>query len=624
MNETIQHRLTRPVDSRLDHVRGGTPKDADSVLVIYNDYLCPYCRRLKAITDRLREDLGNRVAFVYRHFPNERSHPGARKIAAAVEAAAKQGKFWEMHDAMFERDPPLTDAFVDETAARLGLDMPRFHHDAKDLRTIHHVDRDIADGKASGVSATPTIFVDDLRYDGPWDFYSMLETLQQPVGARVGRTARAFANLPSSAGLVLLLAAVAALICANTGVATFYTHFVTAQFDIGFKGADLSMSVADWCSEGLLAIFFLIIGLEIRREMSGGSLTDPRAAAAPVLAAVGGTIVPALIYLALNRGGTAPGWSAPSDTGIVFTLGLLAVFGARASPGLKVFVATYGVADDILSIVILAVFYPHGFHLEWFAASAAMAAGLYGFNRARIYAAWPYVALAIGLWLTLHLAGVSGALSGVALAAFLPTRPAPSAAPLLAQAANALTELEHAERDLVEAGADRKSLRQQPIWAWASRNLSAAAARLISPAESVERSMAPWSTYVVLPLFAFTAGGVTLAANLAAPHAGDVILGVVLGLALGKPIGIVGATWLATKARIAVGPSDASWQALLGAALLCGIGDPLSMLLADQAFVGTPYGAIAKVGILVGSVVAVGLGVVALLFAPPPATSVKA
>jgi NhaA family Na+:H+ antiporter len=166
---------------------------------------------LKVITDRLREDLGDRVAFVYRHFPNERSHPGARKIAAAVEAAGKQGKFWEMHDAVFDHALPLTDELIDETAAQLSLDMAKFDHDANDPQTIHHVDQDLADGKASGVSATPTIFVDALRYDGPWDFYSMLEAVEQPVGARVGRTARAFANLPSSAGLVLLMAAVAGL-----------------------------------------------------------------------------------------------------------------------------------------------------------------------------------------------------------------------------------------------------------------------------------------------------------------------------------------------------------------------------------------------------------------------------
>jgi NhaA family Na+:H+ antiporter len=227
------------------------------------------------------------------------------------------------------------------------------------------------------------------------------------------------------------------------------------------------------------------------------------------------------------------------------------------------------------------------------------------------------------LWCSLHLAGIEGALSGVVLAAFLPTRPAPSASPLLAQAATALAELEQAERALRLAGADRSKVEQEPIWDWASRNLSAAAARLLSPAERVERNLAPWSTYVALPLFAFTAAGVPLAANFAGADSAHVLWGVVLGLAIGKPIGIVVATWAAVKARIAIGPADASRMAFLGAACLCGIGDPLSILMAEQAFTGQSYAAVAKLGILIGSALAAVLGSFALVFSPPPATAVK-
>ena len=620
MNGKTEHRLRRPVDRRRDHVRGGGPNAAQSTVVVYSDYLCPYCRRLRGVLDRLREALGDRLAYVYRHFPNERAHPGATRIAAAAEAAGKQGKFWEMHAALFTQEPPLTDAFIEATARQLKLDMAKFRRDVDDPRTRRRVAEDLEDGRATGVTATPTIFIDGVRYDGAWDFYSMLEAIERPVGARVQRTARAFANLPSSAGIVLLAAAVAALICANSALAPMYARFVSAEFGVGPPGGALQLSIADWCSEGLLAIFFLIVGLEIRREMTAGSLTDPRAAVAPVLAAFGGVIVPAAIYLALNRGPTAPGWSAPADTGIAFSLGVLAVFGARASAGLKVFVATYAVVDDILSILILAVFYPRGLHPEWLAASAAAAAALYGLNRARVYAPWPYISAAIALWLSLHLAGVNGALAGVALALCLPTRPTPAAGPLLAQAATALAELEQAERELVKDGRDRTALRHEPIWDWASRNLSAAAARLLSPAESVERALAPWSTYAVLPLFAFTAAGVSLAADLAARDADKVVWGVVLGLAIGKPLGIAGATFAATRARVAIFPAGASWPAFLGAACLCGIGDPVSMLMAEQAFVGTPYGAIAKVGVLSGSAVSVALGVIALVLSPAPVT----
>jgi NhaA family Na+:H+ antiporter len=509
-----------------------------------------------------------------------------------------------MHDALFGESAPLTEAIALGLAKNLGLDMARFGRDLDDPKVTKRVDDDLADGRRNGITATPTIFVDGVRYDGAWDFYSMLEALERPVGARVQRTARAFANLPTSAGLVLLMAAALALLLANSPAAPLYARFVDAQMAVGPVGGAMSLSVAEWASEGLLAIFFLIVGLEIRREMSAGSLSDPKAAAAPVIAALGGILVPAAIYLALNRGPTAPGWSAPSDTGIAFTLGILAVFGQRASASLKVFVATYAVADDVFAILILAIFYPHNLHAAWLVASAASIGAMLTLNRWRVYVGWPYLLAAVALWSTLHLAGVEGALSGVVLAAFLPTRPTPAASPLLAQAATALAELEQAEHALRKAGADRRQVEQAPIWDWASRNLSAAAARLLSPAERVERSLAPWSTYVVLPLFAFTAAGVPLAADLSAPGADRVLLGVVLGLA--------------------IGPADASAAAFLGAACLCGIGDPLSILMAEQAFHGQGYAAVAKLGILIGSALAAGLGTGALAFSPPPATAVKA
>jgi NhaA family Na+:H+ antiporter len=308
------------------------------------------------------------------------------------------------------------------------------------------------------------------------------------------------------------------------------------------------------------------------------------------------------------------------DTGIAFTLGLLAVFGARASAGLKLFVATYGVAGDVITMVILAVCYPRAIHVEWLLAAAAVLAAMATLNRWRVYAAWPYLVAALGLWLSLHLAGVSGAISGFVLAAFLPPRPAPAAGPLLAQAASALAELEHAEHESKRAGRKRRSLDQEPVWDWASRNLSAAAERLLSPAERAERAIAPWSSYLVLPLFAFTAAGVPIAADLAVRDASRVLIGAALGLAIGKPIGIVLTTWVAAKAKVAIFPADAAPMAFLGAAFLCGIGDPLAFLVADQAFRSGPYAGLAKIGVLTGSALAAILGALTLVLSPAPVT----
>jgi NhaA family Na+:H+ antiporter len=372
------------------------------------------------------------------------------------------------------------------------------------------------------------------------------------------------------------------------------------------------MSVGDWVSEGLLSVFFLLVGLELRREMTAGALGAWRAAALPAVAALGGALAPALIYLALNPGPTQGGWSVSTATNVAFALAILAVLGRRASPGLKVFVAAFAVIDDLISIGVLAVFYPRDFQLGWLAASVLCVAAMATLSRWRVYAVWPYLAATIGLWVSLHLGGVQAALTGVLLAAFLPTRPAPAAGPLLAQAATALAELEHAEQEAKKAGVARR-LDQEPVWDWATRNLTAAAERLTSPAERIEAAVAPWSNYLVLPLFAFTAAGIPLAADLGVPGGVRELAGVVLGLAVGKPLGICLAALIAVKARLATTPDDVGLSAFLGAAFLCGFGDTFSLLMADRAFPNPAYAAIAKIGVLGGSVAAAALGVAVLV-----------
>jgi Na+:H+ antiporter, NhaA family len=620
----VQLRLQRPIDPDRDHARGDTHSRDEVTVLIYGDYLCPYCRRLRGVLERLRHALGERLVYVFRHFPNEHAHPGAEFASEAAEAAGRQGKFWPMHDALYELEPPLSHEHVLEAARSIDLDMDRFDRDLADPQIRDQVIEDIADGRRNGVTGTPTIFVDGLRYDGAWDFYSMLEALERPVGARLQRTARAFASLPASAGLVLLLAAAAALVCVNTPLAPLYWRVVQTRIGIGVTTGALSMSVADWCAEGLLTIFFLLVGLEIRREVTAGAFTDRRAAALPVLCAIGGVLAPPVIYLALNPGPTAPGWSAPTSTGIAFTLGILAVLGRRVPMGLKVFVAALAVVDDILSMIVLAVFYPQDFQPLWLIGSAAAIGLMFALNRWRVYAGWPYLVVTIGLWLSLQTAGVSAALAGVVLAAFLPTRPAPAAGPLLAQAATALAALEHAQTDAREAKGSKPAVEQEPIWEWASRNLTAASGRLMSPADRVEHAVAPWSAYVVLPLFAFSATGISLSVDLRSPEALRVLTGVILGLVIGKPLGIALAALAAVKSRVAIMPEDTTVRAFIGAAILCGVSDPIALLMADLAFPHGDYAAVAKIGILIGSVIAAVLGALALSLSPQPVTPAPA
>jgi NhaA family Na+:H+ antiporter len=600
-------KLQYAVDVGRDHVRGSNDPDAVT-MVVYADYLCPYCRRLRGVITRLRMALDGRLAYVFRHFPNERAHPGAEFMACASEAAAKQGCFWEMHDWLYEHEPPITQQQVLEFARTLGLDSERFHRDLYQDETRQHVMDDIAEGQRNGVTGTPTVFIDGMRYDGAWDFYSMLEALERPVATRVERSARAFASLPASGGLVLLVAAAAALLCANTSLAPYYRMFTESTFAIGPPGHMLSLTIREWFSEGLLAIFFLLVGLEIRNEMTTGVLADIRAAILPVIAAIGGVLAPAAIYLVLNPGPTAAGWSVPTSTDIAFTLAILALLGDRIPSGLRVFVAALAVVDDILSMLTLAIFYPRGFEPSWLLASGAAIILLFALNRWRVYAGWPYAATAVVLGLFLHAAGIHAALAGVLLAAFLPTRPAPAVGPLLAQAATALAELEHAEHEAKEAGTKQPRIDQNEIWDWASRNLSAASERLLSPADRIERAVAPWSTYLILPLFAFSTTGVNLAVDIASPEARSILFGVILGLVIGKPLGISLASLLAIKARLARAPDGVTIHNFIGAACLCGIGDTVALLMADQAFGQGPEVAIAKIGVLVGSTLAALLG----------------
>jgi NhaA family Na+:H+ antiporter len=615
MSEGTSSVLQRRIDPERDHARG---RVAPGVVgfVLYGDYLCPYCRRLRGVIRRLREVLGDKLVYVFRHYPNERAHPGAELISRAAEAIGKQGRFWDVHDWLYEQEPAPGIEQVREFAESLGLDMARFERDLNDPATQERVQEDLAEGKRNGVTGTPTVFIDGIRYDGAWDFYSLLEAIERPVAQKLQRSARAFASLPASGGLVLLIAAAFALFCANSPLAPFYRQFVGTTFGIGTPGHMLSLTVGTWFSEGLLGLFFLLVGLEIRREMTAGALSDPRAAILPIIAAFGGVLAPTAIYLALNPGPASRGWSVPTATDIAFTLGILALMGDRVTAGLRVFVAALAVVDDILSVLTLAIFYPKNFDLLWLLASGVAILLMYVLNRWRVYAASPYAVTAIILGICLHDAGVHAALAGVFLACFLPTRPAPAAGPLLAQAATALAALEHAENEAKQGGDETRRIEQEPIWDWASRQLSAATDRLLSPADRIERAIAPWSAYVILPLFAFSATGVDLRVDLTSPGAINILLGVILGLVIGKPLGISLASLLAVQSKIARVPDDVSTRNFIGAACLCGVGDTVALLMADQAFPEGPDSAIAKIGVLIGSVLAAGLGAAVLATGP--------
>jgi NhaA family Na+:H+ antiporter len=602
--------LLQPVAPGRDHVRGALG-DESVVMVGYQDFLCPYCRRLRPVLRQLRATMGDRLAYVFRHFPNERANPGATLAAQAAEAAALQGRFFEMHDAIFDHDLPIGRPELLQLAAAIGLDASRFEGDLDSEPVRARVERDLGGGRANEVTATPTLFVDGLRYDGAWEYQSLFEALDRPVAATLHRSARAFASLPTSAGLTLLATALLAIVCANSPLAPLYDRVMNAHLGIGVVGSLLSLTTREWLSEGLFSLFFLIVGLEIRREMTVGALRERRAALLPIVAAIGGVVAPALVYLTLNRGAAARGWPIPTATDVAFALGLLALLGDRVPSSLRVFVAALAVVDDVLSVFTLAIFFPAAFAPIYAPAVAVSLLALVALNRARVYARWPYTLAALATWLSLHALGVDAALTGVLVALTLPTRPPPAPAPLLAQAANALSALDQAEAEARRRGREASHLEIEPVWEWAARNLRAAAERLQSPAERVERSVAPWSTYVVLPLFAFSATGVSFAIDPSSRERLHILAGTILGLVVGKPVGVVLATAAAVATGLAVPPSRVTRRQFVGAACLCGVGDTLALLMADRAF-SPGEAAVAKLGVLVGSVVAGLMGTAVL------------
>jgi NhaA family Na+:H+ antiporter len=220
------------------------------------------------------------------------------------------------------------------------------------------------------------------------------------------------------------------------------------------------------------------------------------------------------------------------------------------------------------------------------------------------------------LWISLHSTGVHAALAGIFLAALLPTRPAPAAGPLLAQAATALSALEYAENEIRASKKPESAIEQEPVWDWASRNLSAASNRLMSPADRFERALSPWTAYLILPLFAFSATGVALNIDFSTQGSVQVFTGIVAGLVIGKPLGICIASLVAVKLRVARAPDDVGLQQFMGAACLCGIGDTMALLMADQAFHDSSYLNSAKLSVLVGSVLAAALGSIVIASAP--------
>ncbi|MFO1304060.1 MAG: Na+/H+ antiporter NhaA [Burkholderiales bacterium] len=590
-------RLDREVDPDHDHVLG--PPDADLTLVEYGSYACPYCRAANEEIAKLRDRFGDRLRYVFRQRPITGSDI-ARRAADVAESAPDETAFWAAHVKLMTRSETLTEDDVAVVAGDLGVD-----EDTGQAPGHVRVDADIASAHASGVRVTPTFFVNGRRYDGAWDYVSLSETLLGTLGHRVHSAAVDFASWAPSTGVLLLAMSILAVALVNSPFGPSFVAFWEAPLGFAFAGASFEMSLAHWVNDGLLTLFFLLVGLEIKREFTVGRLANVRSAAFPIAAALGGMAVPAALYALLIPAGVwSHGWGIPMATDTAFAIALIVMLGHRVPVELRIFLTAASIVDDIGAIVVVAVFYSGALQWAYLAAAAGIVALLALLNRWGVYRAMPYALLGLALWACIHAGGLHATLAGVLLALFVPTRPPPNLGALMAQA-NAVLVAETARgRDVLRHGPSEPALRA----------LDAIHDRLESPADRTLRAIEPWSSYLVLPLFALCNAGVPLALSVLAGH-GSLMAAIAVGLVVGKPVGFLVAPAIAVWCGLAIKPAGYSWRQLAGAGALAGIGFTMSLFIAGQAMPTADDFAAAKIAVFAASILSACAGV-ALLWRP--------
>jgi NhaA family Na+:H+ antiporter len=611
MELEIIPKLTQPVSER-DHVKRSL--NAPVVLVEYGDYECPHCQEVYPILYELKERMGNRLAYIYRHFPISRQHPNAQLAAEAAEAAAAQGKFWEMHHQLFTHQNELGFDDLLRHASAIGLDADLFRRELEEHTYTDRVREDFMSGVRSGVNGTPTFYINGTRYDGAWDLESLIEAIEKPLGVQISLLAQEFTRLAASGGIVLLLATIIAMFWANSPWAGSYLQLWKTELGFDLGALHLTKHLLEWINDGLMVIFFFYVALEIKREIQTGELASPRKAALPIMAALGGMLVPAMFYILFNTGNnqTIRGWGIPISTDTAFTLAILTMLGSRAPLSLKVFFTALAIADDIGGILVMVLFYSEG--ISWLALgiAALFLIALGSLNWVRVYNPLPYAILGIGLWLAFLQSGVHPTIAGVLLAITIPTRRPPNTRPLLAQVKTVIEQFEIASEE--------EYIHEPAI----VQTMETILERMQSPAQRLERTLAPWSTYLILPIFALANAGVEINLNAAQQVLSPVGLGIILGLVIGKPVGISLLSWIAIRTGWAEMPGDLHFSQLVSASILAGIGFTLSLFIANAAFVDSGMLAAVKLAILAASILAGILGWAALrLFSPIPSGATK-
>ncbi len=439
------------------------------------------------------------------------------------------------------------------------------------------------------------------------------------VPSRVVRPLQRLMQVETSSAVAILVATIAAVVVANTGLVDVYHHFWESTVALDVAGTTLiELTWHEIVNDALMALFFLLVSLEIKREMVFGELRDPRAAALPIIAAVGGMVVPALIYVVFNAGGEhLRGWGIPMATDIAFAVAVITSLGSRVPLGARLFLLTLAIVDDLGAILVIAVFYTSGIKLAWLLAAVGAVVVAVLLQRVRVRALWVYIALGVLCWLALHESGVHATIAGVAFGlitpayALLPARRYPEIARQL------VDEVVERNEDGVVTSEEHE-LNEHSL-----REIRRLSRETQSPLHRVETQLTPFVAFGIVPIFAFANAGIEFPSVPASEWLTDpVVLGIALGLVVGKTVGIFGASWLTVRSGIARYPTGMTQTHLLGVAMTAGIGFTVAIFVANLAFTDDPaITEVAKLGIMLGSVFAAVVGFLILRLSTSPDTT---
>ncbi len=411
-----------------------------------------------------------------------------------------------------------------------------------------------------------------------------------------------FLEKEASGGILLLIFTVVALVWANSPFAESYSHLWHTKFSISFGDFNLDYSLHHWINDGLMAIFFFVVGLEIKRELLVGELSSLKKASLPIMAALGGMIFPALFYVFFNFGKESiSGWGIPMATDIAFVIGILALLGSRVPTGLKVFITALAIADDIGAVLVIAFFYTSNISIVSLSFAGGVMLLLIAANLSGVRNLIVYTVLGIILWLSFLFSGVHATVAGVLLAFTIPASSRIDTSQFLLKGKKLLEDFDH-------SGEEGPNVLSNEAREGIVQNLEENCEKILTPLQRLEHKLHPWVSFLIMPVFALANAGVIITGNFISELTDPVSFGIVTGLFIGKQLGISAFTWLSVKLKLASLPFSVTWKQIYSAGILAGIGFTMSLFIANLAFTSEELLTISKVGILTASLLSGFIG----------------